>query len=567
MSESLNDENLRKTFDSAFLEYRNQPWAVDWRKKYVAHVELVRNADRAKWVDPAFQRVLWEENAVSNIGSGSSVTVSGVYEDETIAARLFEIRATLAGNDLPTRGKLLQGAFDEILTRVYPKYASRRPKARLVRLMASMFPRDMTCLMDATRVWGLQRLIGAPILLGDFVAQHAALRERIREAVGEPKDVSGEVDQSVFAWFLWNTYVNRQEEGAVTVEVEQKEANDLPPLSLLPASAQRRSLACVKDNVNLLVALVREAEQGISRDDLINTILAEAAQLNASSAANIISQATGGLGLIHLDNGAFRPTQRGLELLTANDPAQVLRAPLIGRVFGMGHLLLLLSKNPDGITPTVAARSLQALVPSWTTTMPGSHIIAWSKLTGLVRSDIVAGSPRLLLTDDGQDYVSALPSNFEDKWTITPALTDPDLETAPVTLTAVEAQDGEHYNIDSIVSEGCFLAPSLIANALALLKRKKNLILQGPPGTGKTWLAKRLGYALVGSRDSSRLMAVQFQPSLSYEDFVRGWCEVPAEPAEHGFEAFETGTIFSTPRLDARAPNARTFLGLVISDL
>ena len=26
-------------------------------------------------------------------------------------------------------------------------------------------------------------------------------------------------------------------------------------------------------------------------------------------------------------------------------------------------------------------------------------------------------------------------------------------------------------------------------------------MLQGPPGTGKTWLAKRLGFALVGSND------------------------------------------------------------------
>ena len=58
-------------------------------------------------------------------------------------------------------------------------------------------------------------------------------------------------------------------------------------------------------------------------------------------------------------------------------------------------------------------------------------------------------------------------------------------------------------------------------------RSKKNLVLQGPPGTGKTWLAKRLGYALVGSKDRettrSRLRVVQFHPSLAYEDFVRGW--------------------------------------------
>ena len=56
------------------------------------------------------------------------------------------------------------------------------------------------------------------------------------------------------------------------------------------------------------------------------------------------------------------------------------------------------------------------------------------------------------------------------------------------------------------------------------LKEKKNLILQGPPGTGKTWLAKRLGMALIEKQmKESQISSVQFHPNLSYEDFVRGW--------------------------------------------
>ena len=59
---------------------------------------------------------------------------------------------------------------------------------------------------------------------------------------------------------------------------------------------------------------------------------------------------------------------------------------------------------------------------------------------------------------------------------------------------------------------------------LRRLREKKNLILQGPPGTGKTWLAKRLGMALIGEDvQEPQLRSVQFHPNLSYEDFVRGW--------------------------------------------
>ncbi|MFC3243981.1 McrB family protein [Gordonia humi] len=48
-------------------------------------------------------------------------------------------------------------------------------------------------------------------------------------------------------------------------------------------------------------------------------------------------------------------------------------------------------------------------------------------------------------------------------------------------------------------------------------------MLQGAPGTGKTWLARRLAYALIGSRLDDAVRSVQFHPGTSYEDFVRGW--------------------------------------------
>jgi len=91
----------------------------------------------------------------------------------------------------------------------------------------------------------------------------------------------------------------------------------------------------------------------------------------------------------------------------------------------------------------------------------------------------------------------------------------------------LEIEEGPPYTIETIVAEGSFLTTDELGRVLEIWKSKKNLVLQGPPGTGKTWLAKRLGFALVGSNDrettQSRLRVVQFHPSLAYEDFVRGW--------------------------------------------
>lgn len=81
------------------------------------------------------------------------------------------------------------------------------------------------------------------------------------------------------------------------------------------------------------------------------------------------------------------------------------------------------------------------------------------------------------------------------------------------------------YGVDDIIAEGGFIDRDTMHGLLNRLATKKNLILQGPPGTGKTWLAKRLARALIGRRTplNDQLRSVQFHPSLSYEDFVRGY--------------------------------------------
>ena len=82
----------------------------------------------------------------------------------------------------------------------------------------------------------------------------------------------------------------------------------------------------------------------------------------------------------------------------------------------------------------------------------------------------------------------------------------------------------ESYRIENIIQDGAFLDLDKLSLIMRRLKAKKNLILQGPPGTGKTWLAKRLGMALIEEEiKDQQISSVQFHPNLSYEDFVRGW--------------------------------------------
>ena len=91
----------------------------------------------------------------------------------------------------------------------------------------------------------------------------------------------------------------------------------------------------------------------------------------------------------------------------------------------------------------------------------------------------------------------------------------------------LEGQKYYHYLL-SIINN------PMNSEILNLLKYKKQIILQGPPGTGKTTEAKLIAKEIIGCGNTDideQLKLIQFHPSYTYEDFVRG---IVSKPNEEG---------------------------------
>ncbi len=123
------------------------------------------------------------------------------------------------------------------------------------------------------------------------------------------------------------------------------------------------------------------------------------------------------------------------------------------------------------------------------------------------------------------DYVDTLRALFEED--IDPAVEENSVE-------GLKPYSKADFLKDVYISEDQY------DDLVALVKKKKNVILQGAPGVGKTYAAKRLAYSIMGVKDPERVMMVQFHQSYSYEDFIMGF-----RPMQNGGFELKKGAFYN----------------------
>ena len=154
---------------------------------------------------------------------------------------------------------------------------------------------------------------------------------------------------------------------------------------------------------------------------------------------------------------------------------------------------------------------------------PHLRDVSWNR-QGSWRSDQQFAMKTLTEITDYPDLLAHIEAYFEnDEDSL-------DSEQMPVPLT--------EYSAAQFLKE-VYMGEERYDAIAGLLRTKKNIIMQGAPGVGKTYAAKRLAYSMMGVKDASRVMLVQFHQSYSYEDFIEGY-----RPSGAGFELVK-GAFYS----------------------
>lgn len=508
----LDQTTLQSLFANDFRARLSDRWK-DWHTQYVAYVKRVQGASEAEWLTPAFQAFLWDSDQVSGIGQGKSVTVEGAYADRDLAKALFELRKTKLAPDLAARAKQLSDAFDAVMERLTPRHSERRPSARLLRLFCGLFPSDALVLLDSHKTNVVRRGFGMKKGGLSTLAQQVLMRGRLREALGPTETVEAQVDQSMFSWLLFERLEREAsaEEGEAPVEPgadserTQVSAADAPVIRMLPVDQQRRGMYSIANSIGTVMQILRFAENGATKDELVDEILVLFPKLKRSSAEMYITLMRSTFGVIELRDGALRPTKWGQQLIDGEDPSDVLAPVLIGRVFGFAQLLSPL-RGSEGLPKATLYQSLREIYPRWTSDYIPSGLLGWAHSIGLVETASVKGAAVERLTDAGAYWASGLPADLETRWR--PVDADdtqeapeevPEKGAAPAklqlpTFAALSGRFGADPELRRLVFPPKFLAK--FDAALRALPGKRFVLLSGLSGTGKTSLARAYANAV-----------------------------------------------------------------------
>ncbi|RKI33138.1 ATP-binding protein [Corallococcus sp. AB004] len=374
-----------------------------WQRNYREFLTWATSLSDEALASPVAQAKLWSADAVTTLGPGGRVKVTGAFMDPEIVQAIVALRTRQWPESPLERAEAMHAEGERILALVSPKHGPRRPQARLWRLFAVLLPADFHCVFNYQAQWHVATLL----LTGEHGSSPVLVRDRLRQVLGAEQDLADHVRRSVFCWWLHEKYdaiTSGQDPGRPPVAPV-----DSPPvpITLWAFGKQFKGNAAVKRLVEAYRDVIQTTLPGVSRSDLLEELgdKEEFQSLALPSRRSLISRVTG-LGLVEERDGLLRPTRDGHELLE-NDAPDVLVHRMLERVYPMAALLRFLKEGPRTTGQIITYQ--QKVYPGWTGAMGPTSMLAWVRALDLAERQ---PDGRYALSDYGLAWEARLPQEL-----------------------------------------------------------------------------------------------------------------------------------------------------------
>jgi 5-methylcytosine-specific restriction protein B len=494
----------------------------EWAGRLAKDISRVRDADEAELSTFEFQQMLWEGNNVSDIGMGT-VKIEGALRDEGFRKWVAARSLDPLPENRAARPAALRERFFELIKRL-ATFADRNAHLKVYRVLAILYPGELTTLASLSKLHQLADAMGAP-RGGHPIDRHAFILSRLRDAIGEPE--AGDEGMALWLGLPWHICARVIEAEKMEPTIAATDPGDKENLIPLSAARRQRGMHSIAGGLPLIIGTLEVVRDGATRDELLDHLRSEYPNYKDNSLGNVVNMLRRTFDVIELVDGRYVPTQRGETLLESEDPDD-LSDWLLTHILGLDTGLVRL-RDGGPMSHGDWLEVIQAANPGWATLVTPSAIGSWLRSLGTVEKiDGVVS-----LTNTGRAWAEQI------HWT-PEALPKPEDVVEDQIASAEIAEQGRLVQLPTFadiygrVSGAGHFEDQLVAELHAGLwahPRRHFGILTGLSGSGKTLLAREYAKAIApqNAPAGKHLCTIAVQPAwydpgalLGYVNPLRG---------------------------------------------
>ena len=478
-------ETIKRLYETYTSKKKNEG-SQKWLAAYAAILVDVRNSSPEQLASAEFRKRLWGDNPVSSSGA-DGISVKEILESRELAEWIGGVAKTSLPPRGPERIKLLEGIHEELLKRVKPLTATRTPKLRVLRVMATLFPEDYSNVTSDYRLQSVGRAMFGRLPKEEresMTRVNARILDRFTTILG-PTDGTPEqlAIRNDFVWFLWEA-INAGKDPELPENADSGDTEE--PLVFPPVGRRLRGVSPIPDPMATILETVEFVSRNrASRGAVVEFIVSQHPNVQKNSASQYLNCMWNTFDMFQLNGETLELTKAAKLFLNSEDPDILIR-PLLTK--SIGPDLVLWRLNQQGPTPRMdLIKALQNHYRRWTSTFMPNSILSWGRSFDLWAAET---GGKYALTERGKKWAARMTSEPHAVNVVAETNDGEDETETPIDTSFSAPSLGELLDV---FRNGPLVIPDDVIirmhAALHANDSKHFVLLSGLSGTGKTRIA------------------------------------------------------------------------------